>query len=408
MAVSTSSPQEKRDLYFKVVSLNLYDPTIDPHDPKLLLHLLMAKELFCTALPRMPRDYITRLVFNTSHETACLLQYPHEPGTSPLVAAICYRTFPDVRIAEIAFCAVSITRQYSGLGHCIMNYLKEHIKKRGYTDIVTYADNAALEYFHKQGFSKNITMPEAIWHGRVKHYDQAIFVQCPLYRNIDYTKVMQRLRRQRELTLKRIGVTPSTFPEALKGKGYISVKELIENVTSLRQVIEIMGKDPQQTCQSIEESISTSEEIQRCNSAALYAVIVEAGKAYALPFLQPPPATEWTPNIVHNDLQIMVEKCQSFFYRTRGIFAEHAKSLWQRCLTFNGETSDRTKLAYELYQGLLGSFDQGYKQYVEEVAHDDLGYCYPELQVQNNNSADNAVTGKVCPDVEQAFADLGL
>ncbi|EET02394.1 Histone acetyltransferase, GCN5 family [Giardia duodenalis] len=408
MAVSTSSPQEKRDLYFKVVSLNLYDPTIDPHDPKLLLHLLMAKELFCTALPRMPRDYITRLVFNTSHETACLLQYPHEPGTSPLVAAICYRTFPDVRIAEIAFCAVSITRQYSGLGHCIMNYLKEHIKKRGYTDIVTYADNAALEYFHKQGFSKNITMPEAIWHGRVKHYDQAIFVQCPLYRNIDYTKVMQRLRRQRELTLKRIGVTPSTFPEALKGKGYISVEELIENVTSLRQVIEIMGKDPQQTCQSIEESISTSEEIQRCNSAALYAVIVEAGKAYALPFLQPPPATEWTPNIVHNDLQIMVEKCQSFFYRTRGIFAEHAKSLWQRCLTFNGETSDRTKLAYELYQGLLGSFDQGYKQYVEEVAHDDLGYCYPELQVQNNNSADNAVTDKVCPDVEQAFADLGL
>lgn len=408
MTADTSSLQEKKDLYFKVVSLNLYDPTINPHDPKLLLHLLMAKELFCTALPRMPRDYITRLVFNTSHETACLLQYPHDPGTSPLVAAICYRTFPDVRIAEIAFCAVSITRQYSGLGHCIMNYLKEHIKKRGYTDIVTYADNAALEYFHKQGFSKNITMPEAIWHGRVKHYDQAIFVQCPLYRNVDYTKVMQRLRRQRELTLKRIGVTPSAFPDALKGKGYIPVEELVENVTSLRQVIEIIGRDPQRIYQAIEENISTQEEIRRCNSAALYAVIVEAGKAYALPFLQPPPATEWAPNVVHNDLQIMIEKCQSFFYRTRSIFAEHAKSLWQRCLIFNGEASDRTKLSYELYQGLLASFDRGYQQYAEEATRDDLGYCYPELQAQNDAHANDATTEEACPDVEQVFADLGL
>lgn len=399
-----------RDLYFKVVSLNLHDPQTDPYDPKLLLHLLMAKELFCTALPRMPRDYITRLVFNTNHETACLLQYPHEPNTSPLVAAICYRTFPDVHFIEIAFCAVSITRQYSGLGHCIMNYLKEHVKQRGYTNIVTYADNAALEYFQKQGFSKNITMPESVWHGRVKHYDQAIFVQCPLYKNVDYTKLMQYLRKQRELTLKRFGIVPSAFPEALKGRDDITVEDLAKHVVSFQQVMQLVNQSGKDAYSIISDNLSTKEEIRRCNSAALYAVIVEAGKAYALPFLQPPPATDWSPNIVHNDLQIMADKCKTFFYRTRGIFAEHAKSLWQRCLTFNGENSDRTKLAYELYQGLLASFDRGYTLYGSESGqdkHDELGYYYPELQVRDEDINNIASDDEGDPDFGQVFAAMG-
>lgn len=30
-----------------------------------------------------------------------------------------------------------------------MNHLKEHVKAMGYTDIVTYADNSAEEYFAK-------------------------------------------------------------------------------------------------------------------------------------------------------------------------------------------------------------------------------------------------------------------
>lgn len=60
-----------------------------------------------------------------------------------MVGGICYRLFEDVKLIEIAFCAVSGNKKYSGIGSLIMNHLKEHVKAMGYTDIVTYADNSA-------------------------------------------------------------------------------------------------------------------------------------------------------------------------------------------------------------------------------------------------------------------------
>ena len=41
----------------------------DPYNEKALMKLLLAKDLFQQELPRMPKDYITRLVFNQYHES---------------------------------------------------------------------------------------------------------------------------------------------------------------------------------------------------------------------------------------------------------------------------------------------------------------------------------------------------
>jgi hypothetical protein len=54
-----------------------------------------------------------------------------------------------VKLIEIAFCAVSGAKKYVGHGALMMNHLKERIKAEGYTDICTYADNSAIEYFSK-------------------------------------------------------------------------------------------------------------------------------------------------------------------------------------------------------------------------------------------------------------------
>lgn len=79
---------------------------------------------------------------------------------------------------EIAFCAVSGAKKYVGHGATMMNELKEHVKSEGYTDICTYADNSALEYFSKMGFSGRVALAEDVWLGRVKHYEGAKFVHC--------------------------------------------------------------------------------------------------------------------------------------------------------------------------------------------------------------------------------------
>lgn len=80
-------------------------------------------------------------------------------------------------------------RKFSGLGKNMMNHLKEYVLKLGITDLVTYADNSAVEYFKKQGFSTQVRLPDEAWFGRIKHYEGAQFMHCMLYSNINYVNL---------------------------------------------------------------------------------------------------------------------------------------------------------------------------------------------------------------------------
>lgn len=44
-----------------------------------------------------------------------------------------------------------------------MNHLKEHVKDDEIKYFLTYADNTAIGYFVKQGFTKRKTMPKSRW-----------------------------------------------------------------------------------------------------------------------------------------------------------------------------------------------------------------------------------------------------
>lgn len=355
-----SGPQVKtgKKLLFDVVSLKLDSPKDSPYNPAILFKLLMAKDLFCTALARMPKDYITRLVFNCNHEVACLFEYPPEPGESPLVGAICYRTFYEEGFVEIAFCAVVANRQFTGFGQYIMNHLKEYIKKKGAHNIVTYADNSAFEYFAKQGFTRFISIPEKVWHGRVKHYDGATFVQCILYDTINYVELHNCIRRQRETILSRLDIQLSHYSEKLGSSPDITMDDLVREVPGLAIVIEQAGGMAMALKNG--SGIASADEVMRCNSAAMYAIAIECGKEYALPFLSQPRESDWQPNIVYNDLLIMTEKAKQLFYRTRGLFKEHARSILLRCQSYNGESAERTVKAGLLYKGLMESFQKAY------------------------------------------------
>jgi len=53
-----------------------------------------------------------------------------------------------------------------------MSHLKEYITK--FTDIryfLTYADNYAVGYFKKQGFTLDVTLDKSAWGGYIKDYD---------------------------------------------------------------------------------------------------------------------------------------------------------------------------------------------------------------------------------------------
>ena len=78
-----------------------------------MVKLIGLKNLFSKQLPKMPKDYIVRLVFDRRHKSLAILSDdPKVKGTDDeIIGGICYRAYHDMRFAEIAFCAVSQAQQ---------------------------------------------------------------------------------------------------------------------------------------------------------------------------------------------------------------------------------------------------------------------------------------------------------
>jgi hypothetical protein len=78
-----------------------------------LVLLVGLKSLFAKQLPKMPKEYIARLVFDRRHKSLALLSDDpqHKGGDEEIIGGICYRAYPEMRFAEIAFCAVSASQQ---------------------------------------------------------------------------------------------------------------------------------------------------------------------------------------------------------------------------------------------------------------------------------------------------------
>ena len=81
--------------------------------PASLIKLVALKSLFAKQLPKMPRPYIARLVFDRRHTSLAILS--DDPALKDtdeeVIGSICYRAFPEMRFAEIAFCAVNASHQ---------------------------------------------------------------------------------------------------------------------------------------------------------------------------------------------------------------------------------------------------------------------------------------------------------
>lgn len=64
---------------------------------------------------------------------------------------------------------------------------------------MTYADNYAVGYFKKQGFSKEITLDPKVWKGAIKDYEGGTMMQCVTVPKVRYMEVANTLQMQREV-----------------------------------------------------------------------------------------------------------------------------------------------------------------------------------------------------------------
>lgn len=131
------------------------------------------KNIFQKQLPKMPKEYIARLVYDRNHKSMALIRKPMK-----VIGGICYRPFDPQEFAEIVFCAIASTEQVKGYGSFLMNHLKDYIS--GNTNMkhyLTYADNYATGYFKKQGFTTDITLDKRKWVGYIKDYEGGTIMQ---------------------------------------------------------------------------------------------------------------------------------------------------------------------------------------------------------------------------------------
>lgn len=131
------------------------------------------KNIFQKQLPKMPKEYIARLVYDRNHKSMALIRKPMK-----VIGGICYRPFDPQEFAEIVFCAIASTEQVKGYGSFLMNHLKDYVSTHtNMKHYLTYADNYATGYFKKQGFTTDISLDKRKWVGYIKDYEGGTIMQ---------------------------------------------------------------------------------------------------------------------------------------------------------------------------------------------------------------------------------------
>lgn len=85
-----------------------------------------------------------------------------------------------------------------------MNLVKMEGARTGIEYFITYADNYAIGYFKKQGFSKSVSMPKGRYQGLIKDYDGGTMMECYVHPSINFTRIPEMLAAQRKFILDRI------------------------------------------------------------------------------------------------------------------------------------------------------------------------------------------------------------
>lgn len=88
----------------------------------------------------------------------------------------------------------------------LMDHFKSHIRATYPTmqHFLTYADNYAVGYFEKQGFSKEITLNRSVWAGYIKDYEGGTIMQCTMLEKLDYLDKASVIAQQKEAILTKI------------------------------------------------------------------------------------------------------------------------------------------------------------------------------------------------------------
>lgn len=354
--------QRFKDRELKCAIVSSSDPQVD----KILL--LGIKCLFQRQLSKMPKEYILRQVFDTKHANMALVNSAEE-----VVGGICYRPFFERGFVEIVFLAVDYDFQVKGVGGFMMDLFKEVIKeemkscKWKFADsvlgtyeheyriiedltpllnktpesdsrplyLVTYADNFAIGYFRKQGFSNE--MEFGGWVGFIKDYEGGTIVECRVFWEINYLK-------KQEI----IGNIKKRLFEEMKEINAYHIVHKIDDYSRIKSIEDIPGVLDAR-CVSGESSGL------KCQARFISYLISDLQiSPYAWPFLKPVDPVE-VPDYYKQisnpmDLSTMMSKLKNNEYKYMENFVRDVNLMVNNCFAYNGKDTQYYKCAQMLLE----------------------------------------------------------
>jgi len=288
----------------------------------------------------MPKDYIARLVYDKTHLSIAIMKHPLE-----VVGGITYRPFNSRKFAEIVFCAVSSDQQVKGYGAHIMSHLKDYVKATSpIMYFLTYADNYAIGYFKKQGFTKEITLEKSIWMGYIKDYEGGTIMQCSMLPKIRYLEAPRMLQKQKEAVMSKIRAVSKSHivhaPPTQWKNGIVEIDPM------LIPAIKESGWSP-----SMDELSRQPRHGPNYNQL-LHLLNDMQNHTAAWPFAQPVNKDE-VPDYYEvikepMDLSTMEERLQNDLYPRPEDFVKDAKLIFDNCRRYNNETTPYAKSANKL------------------------------------------------------------
>ncbi|CDJ58157.1 histone acetyltransferase GCN5, putative [Eimeria maxima] len=303
--------------------------------------LVAAKNIFSRQLPKMPREYIVRLVFDRNHYTFCLIKQQQ------IIGGCCFRPYFKQKFAEVAFLAVTSAEQVKGYGTRLMNHLKEHVKKSGIEYFLTYADNFAVGYFRKQGFTQKISMPKERWFGFIKDYEGGTLMECRISPKVDYLRLFAILNDQQEAVQRAILrlKPPRVFP------GLTCWQEDPTRVLHPSEVPGVLeyGWTPQATADAAGEGAAATRPL---HEQIVQVLDVLACHHSAWPF-QRPVSTDEAPDYYEiiaqpTDISTMKKKAKKKQFPNKAAFLSELSRMFANCRRYNAPSTIYYKYANEL------------------------------------------------------------
>ncbi|CAH1117979.1 unnamed protein product [Phaedon cochleariae] len=340
---ATPRLEEKRN----VIQLHVVGNSLtEPVSKQTMLWLIGLQNLFSHQLPRMPIEYITQLLFDPKHRTLALVK------EGRLIGGICFRPFQTQGFTEIVFCALTSREQMKGYGSHLMNHLKDYHISKGTLHFLTFADENAIGYFERQGFSKDIKMNRAVYQGYIKDYEGATLMHCELNPKIIYTEFTSIVRRQMKFVKQLIYQQQTTVSKIHPGVTFFKEGVRSIPIESIPGIEETGWKPASRTTRG--QQLEESQDVDTL--AGMLKLVLNAVKAQddSWPFRLPVDkhdAPDYNDHIKYPmDLKTMADRLKSKYYVSRRLFIADMMRIFTNCKIYNPPESEYYFCAENLQQ----------------------------------------------------------